>query len=130
MYRIGLPTFSIDLSVGLRMRWSLPEAPFTKLVLTTAVFVAFTPEARAAAPLYDPVILNIGVNCQWQQRCEHQQRSAMKNAHRYIAHEHPPLWRIRLCNRNARRATARIDWIGFEDCIRNSSLKPMAQRRR
>ena len=112
------------------MRLSLSDAPLAKLALTTAVFVAFTTEARAAAPLYDPVILNIGVNCQWQQRCEHQQRSAMKSAHRYIAHEHPPLWRIRLCNKNARRGTARIDWIGFDDCIRNSSLGPMAQRRR
>ncbi|HYX47577.1 MAG TPA: hypothetical protein VE820_12245 [Sphingomicrobium sp.] len=101
-----------------------------KLVIAVAVLVACERGAQAAAPLYDPVVLNIGVNCQWQPRCERRQHGAMKDAHRYIAHEHPPLWRIQLCNKNARRGAARIDWIGFNDCIRNNSLGPLAQRRR
>lgn len=112
------------------MRLSSSEAQGVKLVLAVAATVAVGPQANAAAPLYDPVVLNIGVNCQWQPRCERQQHGAMKDAHRYIAHQRPPLWRIQLCNKNARRATARIDWIGFDDCIRNSSLGPLAQRRR
>lgn len=112
------------------MRLSRSRAPILKLVLAATANVALASQGRAAAPLYDPVVLNIGVNCQWQPRCERLQHSAMKNAHRYIAHEHPPLWRIQLCNKNARRGTARIDWIGFDDCIRNTSLGPLARRRR
>jgi hypothetical protein len=112
------------------MRLSRFEFPILRFALAAGALFASGREAHAAAPLYDPVILNIGVNCQWQPRCEHQQRSAMKDAHRYIAREHPPLWRIQLCNRNARRGTARVDWIGFDDCIHNNSLGPLAQRRR
>ena len=88
------------------------------------------PQARAMAPLYDPVILNIGINCQWQQSCEQRQRSAMMHAAQFIAAAHPPLWRIHLCNRNARRGPARVDWVGFNGCIRNSNLSPSPHRRR
>ena len=84
--------------------------------------------ARAAAPLYDPIVLNIGINCQWQQRCQQQQRSAMADAARYIAAKHPPLWKIHLCNRNARRSAARVDWVGFNRCIRNKRLGQAARR--
>ena len=112
------------------MPLSRSEAPILKFVLAAVATVAVDSKALAAAPLYDPVILNIGVNCQWQPRCERQQHSAMKDARRFIAREHPPLWRIQLCNKNARRGTARVDWIGFSNCIRNYSLGPLAQRRR
>jgi hypothetical protein len=87
-------------------------------------------EARALAPLYDPVALNIGINCQWQQSCERRQRRAMTNAAQYIAATHPPLWQIHLCNRNARRGPARVDWVGFNGCIRNPGLSPPARHRR
>jgi hypothetical protein len=101
------------------------------IVLAAIAFVAGSQqEARAAAPLYDPVVLNIGVNCHWQPQCQRLQHSAMKNAGRYVAHENPPLWRIQLCNKNARRGTARIDWVGFNNCIHNNSLGPLARRRR
>ncbi len=112
------------------MRLPRLKIPVLELVLASAPLLADAQEARAAAPLYDPIVLNIGVNCQWQPRCEKQQHGAMKDAHRFIAHEHPPLWRIQLCNKNARRGAARIDWIGFNDCIRNPSLGPLARRRR
>lgn len=94
-------------------------------ILAAIVAVAFMlpfHQARAAAPLYDPVFLNIGINCQWQQRCEQRQRAAMADAARFIAARHPPLSKIHLCNRNARRGTARVDWVGFNSCIRNSHL--------
>ena len=100
-------------------------------VLAAIAFVAGgQQEARAAAPIYDPVVLNIGVNCQWQPHCQRLQHGAMKDAAQYIAREHPPLWRIQLCNKNARRGAARIDWVGFNNCIRNNSLGPLARRRR
>lgn len=130
LYQIGLPTFSRHLGVGLSMRFSSSEPPAVQLVVAVVALVACWSQAPAAAPLYDPVVLNIGVNCQWQPRCERDQRGAMKDAHRFIARDHPPLWRIQLCNKNARRATARVDWIGFNNCIRNYSLGPLAQRRR
>jgi hypothetical protein len=82
------------------------------------------------APLYDPVTLNVGVSCHWQRRCERRQLEAMTRARFYVATARPPVWRIHLCNRNARRGTARVDWIGFDNCIRNFSLRPRAPRSR
>jgi len=87
-------------------------------------------EARAAAPLYDPVALNIGINCQWQQRCIGKQRRAMKDARNYMSAPGLPLWRIHLCNRNAARSPVRVDWVGFNNCIRNGSLQPPPAPRR
>jgi hypothetical protein len=87
-------------------------------------------EARGTAPLYDPVTLNIGINCQWQQSCQRRHLKAMTSAHRFIAARHPPLWKIHLCNRNARRSSSRIDWVGFNDCIRNPGLTQPPPRRR
>jgi hypothetical protein len=97
--------------------------------LVALALAACAQQARAAAPLYDPVILNIGINCQWQQHCERKQRDSMKDAARFIAARHPPLWKIHLCNRNARRGSARIDWVGFNSCIRNGSLEEPPRRR-
>lgn len=94
------------------------------LRIACAALLAIGTQAGAAAPLYDPVVLNIGLNCQWQQRCIGQQRKAMKAARKYIAKTDPPLWRIHLCNRNAGRAPERVDWIGFNNCIRNTALRP------
>ena len=73
--------------------------------------------------LLNPVALNIGVNCQWQARCMELQRGAMKRALYFVRVKHPPQWRVQLCNRNANRGGYRIDWIGFDHCIRNSNLK-------
>ena len=80
--------------------------------------------------LYDAVALNIGVNCQWQTHCMKQQRSAMKHALGYVSAENPPQWKIHLCNRNASRGGVRVDWIGYNHCIRNPSLKPPPPRPR
>jgi hypothetical protein len=101
-----------------------------KVALALLALIGAGSPARALAPLYDPVVLNIGVNCQWQQSCERQQRRAMTKAAQFIAATHPPLWRIHMCNRNARRGPARVDWVGFNGCIRNSSLAPPPPRRR
>ena len=101
----------------------------SKLAIAAIVLSGCPVEAHGAAPIYDPVTLNIGVDCQWQQACERRQLRAMAAARSFIAHRHPPLWRIHLCNRNARRGTANVDWIGFNDCIRNARLSPLRHRR-
>jgi hypothetical protein len=100
-----------------------------KVVVAALALLAAAFEAHAAAPIYDPVVLNIGVNCQWQQRCIGKQRRAMKDARDYIAKTNPPLWRIHLCNRNAARSRDRIDWVGFNNCIRNAALPPLPPQR-
>jgi hypothetical protein len=102
-----------------------------RLALAGLVLLAAASEARATAPIYDPVALNIGINCQWQQACQRRHTKALKSAQRFIAAKHPPLWKIHLCNRNARRSTSNIDWVGFNDCIRNPHLtRPPARHRR
>jgi hypothetical protein len=78
----------------------------------------------APTPIGDGVGLNIGVNCQWQERCMSKQRGAMRRALNYVARVRPPPWRIHLCNRNAGRGASRVDWIGFHHCIRNGLLRP------
>lgn len=80
--------------------------------------------ARAAAPIYDAITLNIGLNCQWQQNCIREHKSAKKRALKYVAKYKPPTWRVQLCNRNARRGSLRVDWVGFDHCIRNADLRP------
>jgi hypothetical protein len=114
----------------MRMRMPVSGVTGGKLALAALAVVVVTPAAHALAPLYDPVVLNIGVNCQWQQSCERRQRHAMDGARKFIAKSRPPLWRIQLCNKNARRGPARIDWVGFNACIRNPSLAPLPRRRR
>jgi hypothetical protein len=107
--------------VGAAMKAFLAAA----VALTT---IPATEPAGARPKIYDPVALNIGVNCQWQSRCMARQNAAMKGAMRYVSSHKPPQWRIQLCNRNASRSAHRVDWIGFENCIRNAALrKPRAR---
>ena len=84
----------------------------------------FAVPVRATAPLYDASALNIGLNCQWQQNCIRKHEGAKKRALKYVAKYDPPAWRVQLCNRNARRGLLRVDWVGFNHCVRNSSLTP------
>jgi hypothetical protein len=72
------------------------------------------------------VALNIGINCHWQSRCMTQQRSAMKRSLAYVSTYRPARWRVQMCNRNAGRSSSRVDWVGFENCIRNIALRPTA----
>jgi hypothetical protein len=80
-------------------------------------------------PLNDPVLLNIGVVCQWQHRCIGAQQKAMKSALSYVK-KHPAAWKVEVCNRNAGRNGTRKDWIGFNNCIRNPAITPPRARRR
>jgi len=99
------------------MKWALAA-------LLAAPASTGTAAARFAAPIYDPVALNIGLNCKWQQRCIAMQQKAMKRATGFVRKKQPAAWRIHQCNRNAARGRYRVDWIGFDNCIRNAALRP------
>ena len=92
--------------------------------LFAIVAAALVGPARGAAPITDPSTLNIGLNCQWKQRCIHDHQRAKTRAIKYVQKYGPPTWRVQLCNRNARRGTLRVDWLGFDHCIRNAALQP------
>jgi hypothetical protein len=131
MYHNGYLSFFVDFRDLWFARVNVSfDVMGAKVALTLLALIGAGPQAPAMAPLYDPVVLNIGINCQWQQSCERRQRSAMMHAAQFIAAKHPPLWRIHLCNRNARRGPDRVDWVGFNGCIRNSELPPPPPRRR
>lgn len=95
-----------------------------RVLAFVALILGGSSAAPAAAPLYEPVALNIGLACQWQEACIKKQNKAMKRALKYVRKEDPPTWRIHLCNRNASRKGQRVDWIGFDHCIRNTELRP------
>jgi hypothetical protein len=97
--------------------------------MVIALIPAAAGEARSRVPLRDPVLLNIGFVCQWQQRCMANQQMAMQRALKYIAKHRPPSWRVQMCNRNASRRGTRKDWIGFDNCLRNAALRPPPPRR-
>jgi hypothetical protein len=87
-------------------------------------------EARAPPLFRDPVRLNIGYICRWQNACMALQDSAMRKALSYVKRHDPPNWKVQLCNRQAARPRSRVDCIGYNNCIRNSKLrKPRAARR-
>jgi hypothetical protein len=98
------------------MRWTA--------IAALGLFFAGATEARSRPPLHDPVALNIGLGCQWKSRCIRQQQKAMKRALKYVEKYEPPNWRVHMCNRNASRRRSRIDWVGFNNCIRNAALRP------
>ena len=104
------------------MKWMLGAA-------AGLVMLPLSAHVAARPVLYDAVALNIGVNCQWQSNCMAKQRAAMKRALNYVSEERPPHWRVQMCNRNAGRGGYRVDWIGFEHCIRNERLHPSRDTR-
>ena len=75
-------------------------------------------------PLRDPVFLNIGFVCQWNDACIDRQKRAMKRATGYTKKYNPPSWKIHLCNRRAvQRRSGRVDWISYNNCIRNPAIQ-------
>lgn len=104
------------------MRWTLASVG-TVAAMTFACSPAF-----ARPLLHDPVELNIGINCQWQARCMAAQRLAMKRSLAYVAEVRPPHSQVQLCNRNAARGGYRVDWVGYDHCIRNPKLKRQSRR--
>jgi len=97
--------------------------------LLAALLFMVPASVAAAPPLRDPVVLNIGLSCQWQQRCMSNQKKAMKRALKHVKQFPPAPWRVEMCNRNAARKGYRVDWIGFDNCIRNTALRASAPKR-
>ena len=96
-----------------------------------AILIGMSGTAAAKLPpLRDPVFLNIGFVCQWQTVCIEKQQSAMKKALNYVKRFDPPRWKIEQCNRNASRARDRVDWVGYNHCIRNPKLRHTSARTR
>lgn len=104
--------------------------PFTRLVIVSIVGTGLAvPAANAAPPLYNPTLLNIGFVCRWQAKCMDRQQKAMEAALKYVRKHDPPLWKVQQCNRNASRKNTRVDWIGYNNCIRNKELQHRPPRR-
>jgi hypothetical protein len=88
-------------------------------------------EASRRPPIGNPALLNIGFVCRWQSACMNRQQKAMNRSLKYVRKYRPPAWKVQLCNRNASRKSTRVDWIGFDNCIRNPNLRrPVRSRRR
>jgi hypothetical protein len=101
-----------------------------KIVVAALVLCSAGAGARPAPPpLYDPALLNIGMVCRWDSRCIDRQKHAMKQALKFVAKARPPAWRVQLCNRNATRGRLRVDWVGYDNCIRNAALRPAPPQR-
>lgn len=103
----------------------VPAVALATIFLMLETGVLATPRY---APLYDSVRLNIGLNCRWEQRCIARQQRAMERALKFVKVHQPPQARIQQCNRNASRGRGRVDWIGFDNCIRNASLRTFRRR--
>lgn len=108
----------------------------TRLFLLALVLPMAAATSASPPPLRNPALLNIGFICSWQARCMERQEKAMRQALDYVDQRRPPARRVQLCNRNASRAQARgdwrrgrVDWIGFNNCIRNKRLDPPRSRR-
>jgi hypothetical protein len=104
------------------MKWTAAAA-------AAIILCSVAASARAERPpLNSPALLNIGLSCRWDMKCMSAQRKAMKRALGYVGKARPPAWRVQLCNRNAGRGYQRVDWVGFDHCIRNSALRPPVAR--
>lgn len=74
-------------------------------------------------PLRDPVFLNIGFVCEWQDPCITKQQKAHKRSVAYVKKNKPATWQVQLCNRRASfRRTGRVDWISYYHCISNQKI--------
>lgn len=119
------------LPCGCRAVYRGDSALRLKLVGLAAVLGATGAAASAKLPpLRDPVFLNIGFVCQWQEECIQKQQKAMKQALAYGKRAKPTNWQVQFCNRRATfRRSGRIDWISYNTCIRSPKVRGTAGRR-
>jgi hypothetical protein len=106
----------------------LAHPPVTRWAVLALLAACPSAAVSARPPIRDGVALNIGLNCQWQKGCMARQEQAMKRALGFVKKQRPAAWRIQTCNRNAARSRYRVDWVGFDNCIRNAALRPAAAR--
>jgi len=58
------------------------------------------------------------------------QKRAMKRAVDYTRKTNPPSWKIHVCNRRAvQRRSGRVDWISYNNCIRNPNVQRVTASR-
>lgn len=99
------------------------------LMLGSAGIYAAESQARAKPPLRNPALLNIGFVCRWQSRCIKVQEKAMARSLKHMRSYPPAAWKVQMCNRNSARNGTRKDWVGFENCLRNTALRAPARSR-
>jgi hypothetical protein len=100
------------------------------LILGSAGMLAATAQARGKPPLRNPALLNIGFVCRWQSSCIRTQEKAMFRSLKHMRTYPPAAWKVQMCNRNSARNGTRKDWVGFENCLRNTALRAPAKSRR
>ena len=71
-----------------------------------------------------PVMGNIASICCWQRACIARQEIAMRQALAFVGQRQTSVRKVELCNRNAARRNRGVDWVGFNNCIRNPKVKP------
>ena len=105
-------------------RSTMPMSSFVlvRWAIAVLLFAGETGAFASGAPIYDSIRLNIGLNCRWERTCIASQTHAMSRALSYVKARRPSQSLIHLCNRNAKRSRFRVDWIGFDNCIRNPRL--------
>ena len=95
------------------------------LRLAIAVLMLGSSGALAAKPgVVHPVVRNISTLCKGDKACIQRQWKGMQSAFAYMRAKRPPIWKIEQCNRNASRQRNRVDWLGFNNCVRNPKVKP------
>ena len=99
------------------------------LILGLAGTYAVEAQARSKPPLRNPALLNIGFVCRWQSRCIKVQEKAMVRSLKHMRTYPPAAWKVQMCNRNSARNGTRKDWVGFENCLRNTALRAPAKSR-
>ena len=99
-----------------------------KLAMAAMVLVSGGAHAQRVPPIRNPVLLNIGFVCKWQNLCIKRQQAAMASGLKYLKTHSVPAWKVRQCNRNSSRGGTRKDWVGFNNCVRNPALRPPARR--
>jgi hypothetical protein len=101
------------------------------VAVAVAVGAAGVTSAAKLPPLHDPVFLNIGFVCQWQDACIAKQQKAHKRSVAYMKKNKPASWQVQLCNRRASfRRTGRVDWISYYHCISNAKIAGAASSSR
>lgn len=99
------------------------KLPFVGVAMIIAGIGLAAGAGAKVPPLRNPVFLNIGFVCQWQEACIQKQQRAHKRSLSFIKKAKPPAWKVQFCNRRATfRRTGRIDWISYHNCISNPKL--------
>ena len=97
------------------MKASLP------FIVGVGLFIA---PHEAEARQSHPVLRNIAATCRWQRACIARQEIAMRQALAFVGQRQTSVRKVELCNRNAARRNRGVDWVGFNNCIRNPKIKP------